>query len=118
MIDVKDDLDSFEDQDVYQQRPFVTKRALDKMKYYGGLGKRLSLSELYVKIALCIEISSFFETVKMKPFFVIKRLAERVDEIEDAKRARIAEKKLDKLKYYGGLGKRLDRLRYMGSLGK
>jgi hypothetical protein len=90
-------LSAFENEYLIHKLP--RKRPLDKMRYYGGLGKRGSY--LHHQEPTESDESSQLESSDESPVLV--------------------KKALDKMKYYGGLGKRmnkLDKLRYMGNLGK
>ncbi len=123
----------------------LEKKAHDKMKFYGSLGKRDSENdweenETEVDSAeLEALLHKFKRLDKLKYYGSLGKRSE-VDDNEIQGQENDIQKRLDKMRYYGGLGKRLlkakksqldgsqqisnmkkskiDRLRYMGSLGK
>lgn len=93
----------------------LEKRAIDKMRFYGGLGKR------------------YYDSYKISFFFFnYLIILLRYEMIEDDSDEMHLDKRLDRMKYFGALGKRnsnylsnklmnskrLDKMKYFGGLGK
>ncbi|CAF0847132.1 unnamed protein product [Brachionus calyciflorus] len=115
----------------------VEKRAIDKMRFYGGLGKRSDESQISENDD-DDEIEESYEIVKrLDKMRYYGGLGKRGNDNSNQKYP--SAKRLDKMKYFGGLGKRsefsdfkknrlnyllakksknIDRFRYMGSIGK
>jgi len=89
-------------QDIYESK------RMDKMKYFGGLGKRMNdLDDLNKRM----DKLKYFGGLGKRNYYLNNDSQEKND-IKQLKRS------MDKMKYFGGLGKRMDKMKYFGGLGK